>query len=156
MSTTKSIILTGRGDEESSNFFLSYYDGDNPTSLINALPEELASVMELEYTKFLLGLEVVARKRKIKPKTTLNRIRFSFWKEYEDAKSGGVPLNLENVSAGVCSHEFLLDTLTKPEHLAWMLTPISISEFPFSKDSPEILKKVHFYLKMVCIKSKRH
>jgi hypothetical protein len=109
--------------EENAAFELSYYDDTNPKALVNLVPPRIAELMQDKYTKYLLGLSNRGRQRKIKPDTTLNRLRVSFWKEYDLALANKREIIITNVYAGICSKEYFDGQVENIESLAWILSP---------------------------------
>lgn len=123
MDPQKSIILTGRGHEQSPNFSIDYYGKENKQSIINMLPPDMAKLMEEEYARFLLGIPPESRKRKIKPCSMMNRVRISFWKEYEMSMVEARALQMQNVYGPLMDGVLFSHMMRDVESLCWMLTP---------------------------------
>lgn len=63
-------------------------------------------------------------KRKASPSPTDNRLRVSFWQEYDRAQAKGRPMNMSMVYGGICSREYWEQCYLKfAEKVAWLMTP---------------------------------
>lgn len=58
------------------------------------------------------------------PTPTDNRLRVSFWNEYERAQANNDKINISTVFAGICTrHYFYSRYLKRPEKVAWLVCP---------------------------------
>jgi hypothetical protein len=121
--SNKSIIPTQYGTQQSYSHEIVYFDEDNPESLINKMPEPLKNSLLDPLTCKFLAMPFAERKKKIKPDTTTNRLRVSFWREFELAMENGRPMSLANIHIGVCAFESFMDIIKNPEYFAWIVTP---------------------------------
>jgi len=107
------------------------FDEDNPLSVGSIMPTNLKNRIKLVVHDnpelFLLdetGLYEALTKRDACPTATDNRLRLSFWGEYESACTTGRHMNISNVCAGTISTSYFVQRyVTTPEKLAWLLMP---------------------------------
>jgi 3-dehydroquinate dehydratase len=61
-------------------------------------------------------------REKCQPSPTDNRLRLSFWEEYNRAKMKSERMKITRITDGICSSQFFLDHyIVRPEKVAWML-----------------------------------
>lgn len=59
-----------------------------------------------------------------RPGAMENRLRLSFWREYEAAQETVMPMNIVKIYAGLCTKEYFYQKVLKnPVILGWMLIP---------------------------------
>lgn len=65
------------------------------------------------------------RDMKASPNATDNRLRLSFWNEYERAQTEQLDgMRVSNIHNGICTHQYFLERyLQQPERVAWLLCP---------------------------------
>lgn len=89
--------------------------------ILEVLPSEIALLVKEQAKKYLPRTEEELRKE-IKPDFELNCLRTRFWEEYWLARSQARLMDLENITRGVCSPEFLI-SIVNTKALAWLLCP---------------------------------
>ena len=66
----------------------------------------------------------IFRQENLRPSPTDNRLRISFWAEYDKAAAENRQMRMSTVYAGVCSQAFFHNQyLENPSRVAWMLCP---------------------------------
>lgn len=102
---------------------------DNPRSLVNIVPKDLKAAI-LALPQDLLDMPEIFLERKMWPegipkKSCLeNRLRLSFWLEYDRAQAAGGVMHLPAVIYGICSMIFFCGKVMKDEDsLAWLIRP---------------------------------
>jgi len=124
---------------ESNSTEVDIWDEDNPRALIHMLPETMVGkIRHIPEEYFSLSekdlQEVVfprdERRREDSRYQTLQKIRFSFWREYERVKGDRRPKMIaQKVYTGVCSSRYFSSVTREPRYLAWILTmPIKYKE----------------------------
>jgi hypothetical protein len=100
-------------------------------SLINLVPEAVAQslvestqaepeLFHMDERTLLLAL----RQKDIPPTPTDNRLRLSFWNEYERAQANQEKMNITTVFAGICTRAYFYGRyLKRPEKAAWLVCP---------------------------------
>lgn len=76
----------------------------------------------------LLGLSEEELREKIKPTSTLNKLRLAFWYQYELCCAKRQRMNPLKVYAGICVKEYFWLQACTPMKLAWILTPVNTYE----------------------------
>lgn len=101
----------------------SYKDKEDPRSLINITPASISNRLEMISDDFLdMGEKEL--KKLFTPSEIEERLRVSFWMEYDRAQTTGKQMNISNVYQGICSQTwFLRKTVARNVNLAYMLTP---------------------------------
>jgi hypothetical protein len=103
----------------------------NPRSLINLLPDGVQSDL-IEATRakpelFTMDertLFLHLRAQAIQPTPTDNRLRLSFWVEYDRAQFEVTKMNMTPIYAGVCVRQYFYSTYLKNAwKVAWLLCP---------------------------------
>lgn len=99
------------------------YDTNDPRSVLRlvsesfraailSLPPEFRDLSEREY-------QVTHR-----PSAQENRLRMSFWREYDVAQEMMVPINMTGVYAGICTRDYFYGVvLRRPNIVGWMIIP---------------------------------
>lgn len=104
----------------------AFLDLENPLSLINVAPSCMAPFFEQlkgHWPRTLLWTESKIR-AELKPDERDNRVRLSFWNEYDRATSLHRRMSIDNIIRGVTDREtFLYFYLKKPNKYVWLLTP---------------------------------
>lgn len=103
-------------------------DEDNPRSIVNIVSDRLkASILRVpdEYlNQDPDDLLRMLKKSGYRPSATDNRLRLSFWREYERAQDLQAQIVISNVHGNFISRQyFYFGFATNPKRLAWMLTP---------------------------------
>lgn len=106
-------------------------DRSDKKSVVNLVPPEVSRNIEemaFEHPEYLEVDERVLQKMLREKGCTLgateNRLRISFWQEYNRAQDFGVKMKMVNVYAGVCSKIYFMQKIVeKREKLAWLLVP---------------------------------
>jgi hypothetical protein len=103
---------------------IEIFNEANPYSIASILDESIKhKILNVDQT--LLGLEEDELREKLKPNPTLNKLRISFWYEYDQCVRRGAKLVSFRVYSGICSREYWLKQALTPARLAWILTPVS-------------------------------
>lgn len=98
-------------------------DKDNPRSLVNITPSSLSKAINfIPDSVFELSEKEV---RKVANVGEIeDRLRISFWREYDIAQQTGKKMNIQNIVKGNCSDShFFRKILTNNFKLAYILTP---------------------------------
>jgi hypothetical protein len=111
-------------------------DKSNPTSLINLSPSSLASrIGAIPDELFEARPDELAEKfrkerRDKNGKLIYNKeteieekLRISFWREYDRAAGRGHPMNMERICSGVCHIQQFQKVITNSYRLAYICTP---------------------------------
>ncbi len=102
-------------------------DLEHPRSVVNLVPEAVANaIMRLpdEYVdKGEDELQLIFKERQWAPSTLDDRIRFSFWKEYDNAQTNIRQMVMTHVYYGLCSRESFYVMIQNKQRVAWMLCP---------------------------------
>lgn len=98
-------------------------DTSNPRSIINLTPSSVSNAIGyIPESIFELGEREL--KQAAKPTEIEERLRYSFWREYDQAQSALRRINLANIYGGVCSQtHFLKNIVSNSFKLAYILTP---------------------------------
>lgn len=98
-------------------------DVNNPRSVINITPSSVSNAIRyIPETVFAMGEKEL--KEHAKPTEIEERLRISFWNEYDRAQHTMKAMNLSNVYGGVCSQtHFLKNIVSNSFKLAYILTP---------------------------------
>lgn len=99
------------------------FDMDNPRSVLriagDALREAILNLPEEYQNKSEKEFYMAYR-----PGAMENRLRLSFWREYESSQESMTQLNVKKVYAGLCTKEYFYQKAIKnPVILGWMLIP---------------------------------
>ena len=103
-------------------------DLNNPNSVENLVSNIPTVARAIERIKQevpdLLTLDEGTFKEKLRPTLTLNRIRMSFWQEYENAVQTGRKIRLAQMIGGICT-EYYFQEKVQPsnEKMAYILCP---------------------------------
>ncbi len=109
-----------------TTYAVDLFDRTNPRAVINLLPPVTQAKIFQAHTDRadLFRLPEKELKKAAKPTPTLNRIRLSFWTEYDASQVQNREMNMRNVYAGVCTQQFFDHVvLNEPVCVAWMLMP---------------------------------
>jgi hypothetical protein len=102
-------------------------DASHPRAVINLVPEAVArAILRLPDEYVDQGeseLKLIFDERKWAPSTLDDRIRFSFWKEYDNAQTNIRQMIMTHVYYGLCSRESFYLLLQNKHRVAWMLCP---------------------------------
>ena len=102
------------------------YEGDNPDSLVNRLPHRLVPIFERVRQKLprtLLAEEPDVR-RYCTPNERDDRVRLSFWDEYNASTSIGKRMSLASIITGCVSWESWVTTYEpNDKRMLWIFTP---------------------------------
>lgn len=107
------------------------YDMDHPKSMINMVPSWLKARMMSKSISELMSLSEEQLKAHVKPNLTLNRLRTSFWHEYERSHKahgryiqGHANIGLYRMCLGICTVQYFMDKIAKNDYyLAWIIRP---------------------------------
>lgn len=98
-------------------------DKNNPVSLINLLPTQIADWIEIIPEATLAMTEEEIEKH-AKPDLRDELLRTSFWMEYNRATSLGKKMNITQVFGGVCTRDqFVRQICSNSWKLAYIVTP---------------------------------
>jgi hypothetical protein len=104
-------------------------DSSNPRAIINLVPEAVVNaIMRLPAELVDMGeaelkAHFEAGTRKYNPSILDDRIRFMFWREYDNAQSNIRQMVMTHVYYGICSRESFYLLLQNKMRVAWMLCP---------------------------------
>lgn len=102
-------------------------DKNHPRSIVNLVPDAVASaIMRLpeDYVDQDEGaLRIAFQAREWAPSVLDDRIRFSFWKEYDSAQSNIRQMIMTHVYYGLCSRESFYLLIQNKQRVAWMVCP---------------------------------
>lgn len=111
------------------------YDKNDPKSLYNLLPPSMQEHLLRTRNSFLTDLSTESIRKNIKNTAEYNlvqKVRVSFWREYDDAQSTGRKMRMTRVWQGVCENSSHFFNLMKKDHFsAFVFTK------PISKDVRE-------------------
>lgn len=121
------VILTGRGQEKKEDllgdFPVEYDNPENPDSIKMKAPESFAKALNLDEVWTLLKRnDEFELQKKVKPSAEHNRLRLSFWREYERALQTKEEMNPVNIYKGIVSRENFEEIIKgQPRVVAWIL-----------------------------------
>ena len=98
-------------------------DKDNPRSVINLVPLSVSKSIEcIPDEVFALGEAEL--KKMAKPTEAEEKLRYSFWREYDLAQIGHRRMMISNVVSGVCHNSYFFRyVVTNSFKMAYILTP---------------------------------
>lgn len=107
------------------------WDNSNPAAVVNVVTDAVKkAITDAIYTNpelFDKDEHTLWRHlRNTNHQTTAadNRMRLKFWFEYDRAATAGTNMNMKNVFAALCTHEFFYNKyIHNPAKIAWMLCP---------------------------------
>lgn len=116
----------GRPKVVSDEAMNALYDPDNPSALINKIPDRLIPV--LERVKAKLPRTLMQTEREVReycePDERDDRVRLSFWDEYNAATAAGKRMSLQSIICGACSWETWVTTYEQSnKKMLWVFTP---------------------------------
>jgi hypothetical protein len=104
------------------------WDENHPRSLVNLVPNRVAECMlelKANHSDYLRLDERDLFKRlqseECEPSPTDNRLRLSFWDEYDKAQATNRQMSMTNVLTGICTGKLFYDYISRPEKAAWLL-----------------------------------
>ena len=102
------------------------YDENNPDALVNKLPDRLVPILErvrVKLPRWLARTEHDLRKY-CEPDERDERVRLSFWDEYNAATAAGKKMSLQSVITGATSWESWVSAYEPSDiKMIWILTP---------------------------------
>lgn len=102
-------------------------DASHPRAVINLVPEAVANaIMRLPEEYVDAGeaeLKHLFDSRRWAPSTLDDRIRFMFWREYDNAQTNMRQMIMTHVYYGICSRESFYLLLQNKQRVAWMMCP---------------------------------
>lgn len=120
------MAIAGRKKLVSDEAMNALYDPDNPNALINRIPPRLQPILERIRTKLPKTLLLPEReiRKYCDPDERDERVRLSFWDEYNAATSADKRMSLQSVICGACSWEGWV-TAYEPNNkrMLWIFTP---------------------------------
>jgi len=116
-------IITGNGIETASKVELEYFNAENKRSLYNIAPDCVRPALNNTHVKNFLMLPETELRAKLKPNTTLCRLRISFWREFDRAQARLDTMKVQRVVSGICSLEEFRHIVVNTNHIAWLLKP---------------------------------
>jgi len=100
------------------------YDVDDPRSVVNLMLSKKTKEAILAIPEDLRGFSEHELEKSLKPNSTDQRLRITFWYEYDKAQSTGESMQLNRIVGGVCTSEYWeRHVLVKPKKLAYITTP---------------------------------
>ncbi len=122
---TRDVGFVDQGPLENNNEMI-LLDEENPRSVINLVTETVAiHIQNVPSSMLDIGEDELRTLYGInwKPPTIDDRLRFMFWKEYDNAQSNIRKMKVSHIYAGVCSRECFYKVIATPERFAWILCP---------------------------------
>ena len=101
-----------------------FLDPENPRSMVNITIPILQEACQHTSVRFNLKKDEFYLAKMVKPTPTVNRLRLSFWKEYERAQNFNENMISENIWRGVCSEEQFLRLASQVKVQSWILYPV--------------------------------
>jgi hypothetical protein len=116
----------GRPKAVSDEAISALYDPENPQALINMIPPRLVPIMDRikeKLPRMLLRTERELRNY-CEPDERDDRVRLSFWDEYNAATAAGKKMSLQSIICGSCSWEGWVTIYEPNNHkMLWVFTP---------------------------------
>jgi hypothetical protein len=116
----------GRPRAVSAESLDALYDPNNPNALINVIPDRMVPLLHKvkeKLPKMLMRSERELRQY-LKPDERDDRVRLSFWDEYNAATSAGKKMSIQSVICGSVSWEGWMTVYENNTHkLLWIFTP---------------------------------
>lgn len=160
---------------------ISLWDADNPQSMLSVIKsKEFRDVLIQAYNNRPelfdkdeedLSHHLKAQGRGHAPTIVDNRMRLSFWHEFEKCQTNNRRIYATNIYGGICTEEYFYHNYLKdPEKVAWMLCPpasyVTIMEetlqfgmtqirqvmqraSPLRKDGTVDIKLLEMYIKII-------
>jgi len=123
-------VLTVQGAESSlddNNHPVSFQDREDPFCLYHITNSgHIKATLDNDRVNEMLMMEEHNLRKKVKPSPTINRLRITFWMEYQRAMDQRCKMVLQNVYRGVCSYEYFQKIFYDIKHLhnaVWILKP---------------------------------
>lgn len=116
-------ILTEKGVEVAKRVEVEYFNEENERSLFNLVGSRIQEHMETPLVKSYLVMDEVELRKEVEPTPTINRLRISFWREYDRAQQLKVQMKTVNIYAGICPRETFENYLEDASYVAWMCKP---------------------------------
>ena len=101
-----------------------FLDPNNPRSMMNITIPQFKDALKEKSVKFYLEKDEFYLAKIVKPTPTVNRLRYSFWAEYDQAQEEKRDMVEENIWRGVCSQDQFFTQIKKLKVQAWMLYPV--------------------------------
>lgn len=102
------------------------FDATTERAVVNLVPNRVREAIESvvqDYPQYLEASEVNLYEI-LKPTELDDRLRLSFWKEYNRAQDNGIGMKMANVYSPIMSMEnFYHKVLKNPDRVAWMIKP---------------------------------
>ena len=124
------VILTGREMASSEDlvgkYEISYFDSENPKSINSIAPDCFTRHLENQHLLDLLDLDEYDLQKKVKPTPTQNRLRLSFWREYDRVMQNGRSnvMVTRNIFRGIMAKENFYRLMKHDvKVVAWILKP---------------------------------
>ena len=116
----------GRPKSVSDEALSSLYDPSNPQALINMIPPRLVPI--LDRVKDKLPRMLLRTERELRnycePDERDDRVRLSFWDEYNAATAAGKKMSIQSIICGACSWEGWVTIYEPNNHkMLWVFTP---------------------------------
>lgn len=133
---------------------LEIFNQENPFSLYSKLPDNMRDrlmemskdVVKIDGKEFSwLELDTEEIKQKVRPSSTLNKLRIAFWVEYDISCRLKKTMNTGRIFGGICAREHFSRLIAKPKNMAWLIQPISSYQASLEDallDSVSMLKKI--------------
>jgi hypothetical protein len=102
------------------------YDETNPTSLINLLPTRLVPIFRRVRTKLPRMMYYSERELRmyLKPDERDDRLRLSFWDEYNASTASGKRMSMHTIMNGCCGWEVWVSVYEPNNHkMCWIFCP---------------------------------
>jgi hypothetical protein len=116
----------GRPRVVSDEAMNALYDPENPHALINRIPDRLKPILERLRQK--LPRTLMSSEKDVRlycsPDERDERVRLSFWDEYNAASACGKQMSLQSIISGTCSWETWVTTYEPNNRkMLWVFTP---------------------------------
>ena len=116
-------VLAGQELKGNNSYAISYLDRDSERALYNISPENIKKQLRNGGVQKYLKMDEDKLKEQLNPTVHNNRLRISFWKEYDLAQSEGRDIAEVNIYRGICTLEKYEASLKSTKLAAWVLTP---------------------------------
>lgn len=111
---------------------VSLWDRDDPNSIFNRTDVKIGKAFEAIYKKHRKYFDLdedrlykLLKREDCKPTPTDNRLRYSFWQEFDRCiAKGHKKMKMSHVFGGICTHDYFYKRyILEPMQLVWFLCP---------------------------------
>lgn len=116
-------VLAGQELKGNNSYAISYLDRKSERCLYNISPETIKKQLRNGGVQKYLKWDEERLKEELKPTVNNNRLRISFWKEYDAAQAENRDIVEVNIYRGICTLEKYQSSVKSNKLAAWILTP---------------------------------